>query len=138
MAIPIDSAVDHLLMSRLGHGQVAPLTEKYPDLGLEERPDTHGARLMGREEGDLGEALGVELACRCLEGEEHGVCGRVALEQDAPMVASDHRVVEDGYCTNRRLPLLCPAPRLGDGLGHVQLVVHGSESSRASDRLPPR
>ena len=36
MAIPIDSAVDHLLMSRLGHGQVAPLTEKYPDLGLEE------------------------------------------------------------------------------------------------------
>jgi 2-keto-4-pentenoate hydratase len=36
MPIAIDSAVDHLLMSRLGHGQVAPLTEKYPELGLEE------------------------------------------------------------------------------------------------------
>ena len=36
MPIAIDSAVDHLLMSRLGHGQVAPLTEKYADLGLED------------------------------------------------------------------------------------------------------
>jgi hypothetical protein len=36
MPIAIDSAVNHLLMSRLGHGQVAPLTEKYPELGLEE------------------------------------------------------------------------------------------------------
>lgn len=36
MPIAIDAAVNHLLMSRLGHGQVAPLTEKNPDLSLEE------------------------------------------------------------------------------------------------------
>jgi 2-keto-4-pentenoate hydratase len=36
MPIAIDAAVNHLLMSRLEHGQVAPLTEKYPDLSLDD------------------------------------------------------------------------------------------------------
>jgi 2-keto-4-pentenoate hydratase len=36
MPIAFDSAVDHLLQSRDGHRLVPPLSEKYPDLSLEE------------------------------------------------------------------------------------------------------
>ena len=69
--------------------------------------------------------LAAQLAGRLAEGDDDRVGRRVVRLLDAVMGARDHRLVDDGDGRDRAARRGQRQLRLGEGLAHEQLVVHG-------------
>ena len=104
------------------------------DLGFDQGAHAHGARLVGREDGDLRQPMPVQLVGGGLDGAQDGMGGGVVGDDSAVVLASDHGVVKDGHGADGSLSLCCSPPRFGDRFGHEQLVVHRTPSLAEGSR----
>ena len=76
----------------VGHGEDERL-----DVALEQGPDAHRARLLGREDRRVGEPDRTELAGGLAQGDDHGVGRRVVRLLDPVVGPDDHRLVDHGH-----------------------------------------
>ena len=83
---------------QVGHGE----DERF-DVALEQGPDAHRARLVGREDRGVGETLAAELAGGLSQGDDDGMGRRVGRLPDTVVRPGDHRLVDDCHGCNGAL-----------------------------------
>src|SRR5436190_326914 len=108
------------------------------DIALEERADAHRARLLGGEDGRVGEPDGPELSGGFAKYDDDGMGGRIVRLLDAVMGADDHRLVDHRDRGIRPLTVGESGPSLRQGLAHEQLVVHATMLADRFGRSGPR
>ena len=102
------------------------------DVALEHRADAHRARLADDVDRQAGEGGGAEPLGGLPQRADDGVRGRVPAATDPIAGAGDHGVVEDRDRTIDALACSGGGRGLGQGGGHVELVVHHGESYTAA------
>ncbi len=121
-------------------GSRTAYTRTYLDLGLDQGADAHGARLVGREDGDLRQPMPIQLVCGGLHGTQDSRRGRLGRGRrfDGRARARSWRRRETATAPMGASPSAAPRRAWsGDRLGHEQRVFTDAESSRRGPARPP-
>src|SRR6185503_9921058 len=133
------------LRARRAVGRVRHRVHELLDIGGQQRAHAHRAGLHRREDGHVAESLSAYLPGRLAQRIDDGVRGGIVRLAHPVMAPRDHRLVEHRHRGMRSLATGDRGLRLGQGLAHVQLVVHERRSLTAgiiragatiSDRMP--